>query len=54
MVISIETHGAITAKGKGMVYTPTVSTDKEALKRLLDELPATAGINFDPGNLKPV
>lgn len=54
MVISIETHGAIAPKGKGVVHTATVSTDKKALQRLLLELPSTIGINFDPGNLKPL
>lgn len=54
MVISIETHGVIHARGKGLVHVPTVSTDRDMLKRLLAELPESIGINFDPGNLKPV
>lgn len=54
MVISIETHGALFSQGKGRRHVPTVSTNKTALKRMLGELPAGVGINFDPGNLRPV
>ena len=54
MQISIETHGALTPFGMGVKHTPTVSTDKSALKRMLKSLPDSVGINFDPGNLKPV
>ncbi len=54
MQISIETHGALTPFGMGVKHTPTASTDKAALKRMLKSLPDSVGINFDPGNLKPV
>lgn len=54
MVISIETHGKLIEKGKGVIHIPTVSTNKETLKRMLKELPNTIGINFDPGNLVPI
>jgi sugar phosphate isomerase/epimerase len=54
MAISIETHGALAPIDGGFRHTPTVSTDKTSLARLLAELPESVGINFDPGNLKPV
>ena len=54
MQISIETHGMLEPKGDGVIHHPTTSTDKDAIRRLLEETPANVGINYDPGNLKPV
>lgn len=51
--IAIETHGAIAAGSAGeAVHQPTVTTDRQALERLLREMPAAIGINYDPGNIK--
>ena len=53
MRIAIETHGAITQSPDGsLVHRPTVSTRRDGLARLLREMPAEIGFNFDPGNLK--
>jgi sugar phosphate isomerase/epimerase len=53
MRIAIETHGAITPLPDGsLAHRPTVSTRRDALARLLREMPAQIGFNFDPGNLK--
>ncbi|WP_168735491.1 sugar phosphate isomerase/epimerase family protein [Cohnella fermenti] len=52
--IAIETHGQLTPEGEGFVHRHTTSTDWGSLQRLLRELPPRIGINFDPGNLKPV
>ena len=53
MQIAIETHGALTFHEDGSAtHTPTVSTDREGLTRLLQELPAEVGFNYDPGNIK--
>lgn len=52
--IAIETHGQLTPKGEGFVHRHTTSTDWGSLQRLLRELPPRIGINFDPGNLKPL
>lgn len=52
--IAVETHGALTPHGQGVVHTSTASTDPRALKRLLETLPRNIGINFDPGNLVPL
>jgi sugar phosphate isomerase/epimerase len=54
LAIAIETHGKITMRDGVAHHEHTVSTDPEALARLIDELPPTVGFNWDPGNLKPV
>ena len=54
MQISIETHGRLEPKGNGVIHHHTTSTDKDAIRRMLAELPENVGINYDPGNLKPV
>ena len=51
--IAIETHGALTFHDDGSAtHTSTVSTHELGLTRLLKDLPADVGINFDPGNIK--
>lgn len=53
MRTAIETHGAITQAPDGsLLHRPTVSTRRDGLARLLREMPAEIGFNFDPGNLK--
>jgi len=54
MQISIETHGRLEPKGDGVIHHHTTSTDKDAIARLLKDTPQNVGINYDPGNLKPV
>lgn len=54
IVITIETHGRITKKNEGFIQEHTATTDWHCLERLLKELPAGVGFNFDPGNLKTV
>ncbi|MCY9662351.1 sugar phosphate isomerase/epimerase [Paenibacillus chondroitinus] len=54
LVISIETHGRNTPVNNGFIHEHTTSTEWHSLQRLLLELPATIGFNFDPGNLKAV
>lgn len=54
LTIAIETHGQITMKDGAAHHVHTVSTDPVCLRRLLKELPARVGFNFDPGNLKAV
>ena len=51
--LAIETHGAITQLPDGsLAHQHTVSTRRDCLQRLLREMPAEIGINYDPGNLK--
>ena len=55
MRIAIETHGAITQNADGTTtHVNTVTTDRASLQRLLRDLPATIGFNYDPANLKAV
>ena len=55
MSIAIETHGGIRFHDDGSAtHFHSVSTDRQALERLLAELPSNIGINYDPGNLKAV
>jgi len=54
MAITIETHGRNTKKNEGFIQEHTTTTDWHCLERLLRELPAEVGFNFDPGNLKTV
>ena len=51
--IAIETHGAIVPLESGAVaQRHTVTTHRDGLARLVQELPPAIGFNFDPGNLK--
>lgn len=51
--IAIETHGAISGLADGSLdHAETVTTDPTALERLVHELPARVGFNYDAGNLK--
>ena len=54
MQISIETHGRLETKGDGVLHLPTTSTDKDCIVKLLQQTEPNVGINYDPGNLKPV
>ena len=55
MEIAIETHGRIEPMDDGSLqHIHTVSTRRDFLKRLVDELPPRVGFNYDPGNLKPL
>ena len=51
--VALETHGAITPLPDGpLAHQHTVTTHRDALARLVREIPAEVGFNFDPGNLK--
>lgn len=51
--LAIETHGAITHLPNGTaLHHHTVTTHRDGLSRLLRDMPASIGFNFDPGNLK--
>ena len=53
VVIAIETHGAISALPDGsLAHEETVTTEPGALARLMRELPARVGFNYDAGNIK--
>ena len=53
LTIAIETHGAIASGPQGeAIHQATVTTDRQALERLLREMPSSIGINYDPGNIK--
>ena len=53
MKVAIETHGAITTLPDGsLAHQHTVTTRRDWLERLLREMPAEVGFNYDPGNLK--
>ena len=55
MAVSIETHGGIRFLEDGAaVHTNTCTTDPQGLARMLREMPARVGFNFDPGNIKAV
>lgn len=54
IAISIETHGKITWKGGVALHENTISTDPHYLERLVRDLPANIGFNYDPGNIKAV
>lgn len=54
IAISIETHGKITWKGGVAHHENTISTDPYYLDRLMRDLPANIGFNYDPGNIKAV
>lgn len=53
LTMAIETHGAIRWNADGSAtHLHTTTTHREALQRLLGELPARIGFNFDPGNIR--
>jgi sugar phosphate isomerase/epimerase len=54
LTIGIETHGRLTPCDGALCHEHTVTTDRTALSRLVHELPAAIGINYDPGNIKAV
>ena len=55
LLIAIETHGAIAKNADGSLsHLGTSTTDAQGLERLLNELPAEVGFNYDPGNIKAV
>jgi sugar phosphate isomerase/epimerase len=55
MQIAIETHGALEFQEDGSaVHINSISTDRECLVRLLENLPAGVGFNYDPGNIRAV
>lgn len=51
--MAIETHGAIRFQNDGSAtHLHTVTTERNALTRLLAELPERIGFNYDPGNVR--
>ena len=53
--IAIETHGALEFQEDGSaVHINSITTDRDCLRRLLDELPQRVGFNYDPGNIRAV
>lgn len=53
LTMAIETHGAIDQAPDGSaIHTPTATTHPAGLARLLRDLPARIGFNFDPGNIR--
>jgi sugar phosphate isomerase/epimerase len=51
--MAIETHGAIRWLADGSAaHLHTVTTDRNALSRLMSELPERIGFNYDPGNVR--
>lgn len=47
----IETHGGVKIREDGAEHYNSVSTQPETLKALLEQLPDTVRLNFDPANL---
>lgn len=53
--IAIETHGALEFQEDGSaVHINSITTDRDCLARLLEELPPRVGFNYDPGNIRAV
>lgn len=53
LTMAIETHGAIRWNADGSAtHIHTVTTHRGGLARLLAELPARIGFNYDPGNIR--
>ncbi|MDD5727190.1 MAG: sugar phosphate isomerase/epimerase [Victivallales bacterium] len=50
----IETHGGITCHADGVTHFFSASSEPDTLVRMLDELPLTLMVNFDPANLYAV
>ncbi len=51
VVLAIETHGGVNGYADGVEHFPSVTTDREALERLLKEIRPTVAFVFDPANL---
>jgi sugar phosphate isomerase/epimerase len=53
LTMAIETHGAIRFQKDGSaIHLHTATTERNALSRLLTELPERIGFNYDPGNVR--
>lgn len=53
LTMAIETHGAIRLQKDGSaIHLHTATTERNALSRLLAELPERIGFNYDPGNVR--
>jgi sugar phosphate isomerase/epimerase len=53
LTMAIETHGAIRLQKDGSaIHVHTATTERNALSRLLAELPERIGFNYDPGNVR--
>lgn len=53
--LAVETHGGVEKKSDTECrHFHSTSTEPEALKRLISEIPDDVGINFDPANLNAV
>ena len=53
LTMAIETHGAIRFQKDGSaIHLHTATTDRNALSRLISELPERIGFNYDPGNVR--
>lgn len=50
----VETHGGITCHADGVTHFFSTSSEPDTLVRMLDELPMTLMVNFDPANLYAV
>lgn len=51
VVLAIETHGGVNGFEDGVEHFPSVSTEMETLKRMLEELDESVQFVFDPANL---
>lgn len=54
LTIAIETHGRIEFVDGAAVHSHAPASSQAGLRRLVRDLPARVGFNFDPGNLKAV
>lgn len=52
--LALETHGKLIVDDGVFYHVHTVSTERSALKRLLEEMPDSIGICYDPGNMRAV
>lgn len=53
--MAIETHGAIQPNRDGsLTHVHSVTTHRDGLARLLQEIPTRIGFNYDPGNIRAV
>jgi len=53
VLISIETHGGIAQNDDGsLTHIDSATTNRDGLRRLVEQLPPRVGFNFDPGNIK--
>jgi sugar phosphate isomerase/epimerase len=53
LTMAIETHGSIRFQKDGSaIHLHTATTERNALSRLLTELPERIGFNYDPGNVR--